>query len=153
MDVNGTMLSAAALPGWRSTHDNLTIDVYAGPLVQNYRLTPYDPGSRPHGFYAGGQLAADLWYQPNPATMVALDSSIASIGLICAAIGWRSTEPFFIGPETQVLWCLDYQQLRVGAHVTGFRIDALEWSAAGGWAMESDRRAGPYLRLGFNTRY
>jgi hypothetical protein len=125
-------------------------------LVQNYRLTPYDPGSRLHGFYAGGQLAGDVWYQPDPATMIALDGSIASIGLIGsarAAIGWRSSEPFFVGPETQVIWCLDYQQLRVGAHVTGFRIDALEWTAAGGWAMESDRRAGPYLRLGVNTRY
>jgi hypothetical protein len=37
--------------------------------------------------------------------------------------------------------------------VTGFRIDALEWSAAGGWAMETDHRAGPYFRLGFNTPY
>ena len=156
VDVDGTMLSAAALPGWRWTRDSLTIDVFAGPVVQNYRLTPYDPGSRLRGFYAGAQFATDVWYQPNPATMIALDGSIASIGLVGAAraaIGWRSSESFFVGPETQAIWCVDYQQLRFGAHVTGFRIDALEWSAAGGWAMESDHRAGPYFRLGFNTPY
>ncbi len=129
VDVNGVMISAAALPGWRWTREGLAVDVFAGPVVQNYRLTPYDPGSRLHGSYAGGQLASDVWYQPNQATMIALDGSIASIGLLGsarAAFGWRSSEPFFVGPETQALWCVDYQQLRFGAHITGFRIDALE---------------------------
>jgi hypothetical protein len=71
-DVTGTLSSAAALPGWRITRDALTVSLYAGPLVQDYRLTPYDPGSRLHGSYVGGQLAADVWYQPTPVTMVAL---------------------------------------------------------------------------------
>ena len=31
MDVEGTLVSAAALPGWRTTHDGLTIGLYAGP--------------------------------------------------------------------------------------------------------------------------
>jgi len=155
-DVDGTMLSAAALPGWRMTRDGITIGLYAGPVVQDYRLTPYDPGSRLHGPYGGAQFAADVWYQPSPVTMLALDGSVASIGptgSLRAAIGWRFSEPFFVGPETQALWCADYQQVRLGVHVTGFRIDALEWSAAGGWAVESDGRAGPYLRLGVNARY
>ena len=102
VDVDGTMLSAAALPGWRWTRDSLTIDVFAGPVVQNYRLTPYDPGSRLRGFYAGAQFATDVWYQPNPATMIALDGSIASIALVGAAraaIGRRSSESFFVGDE------------------------------------------------------
>jgi len=156
MDVAGTLVSASALPGWRMTNSGLTIGLYAGPIVQDYRLTPYDPGSLLRGSYAGGQIAADVWYRPDQATMIAFDGSIASIGLIGsarAAIGWRSSEPFFVGPEAQALWCVDYQQIRFGAHVTGFHIDALDWSAAGGLAMESFHRAGPYVRLGFNTRY
>jgi hypothetical protein len=155
-DVDGTLLSVSVLPGGRWSSDGLTLGLYAGPIVQNYRLTPDDPGSRLRGFYAGAQFATDVWYQPNPTTMIALDGSIASIGLIGsarAALGWRSSEPFFVGPEAQAFWCVDYQQLRLGAHVTGLRIDALEWSAAAGWAVESDRRAGAYLRVGFNTRY
>jgi hypothetical protein len=129
MDVAGTLVSGSALPGWRMTRDGLTVGLYAGAIVQDYRLMPYDPRSRLRGAYAGGQIAADIWYQPGPATMIAVDGSIASIGLIGsarAAIGWRSSEPFFIGPETQALWCTDYQQLRFGAHVTGFPVDALE---------------------------
>ncbi|MDR3421568.1 MAG: cellulose biosynthesis protein BcsS [Xanthobacteraceae bacterium] len=156
MDVAGTLASASALPGWRMTRDGLTVGLYAGPIVQDYRLMPYDPGSVLRGSYAGGQIAADIWYRPDPATMNAFYGSIASIGLVGsarAANGWRSAEPFFIGPEAQALWCVDYQQLRIGAHVTGLRVDALEWSASSGWAVECFRRAGPYVRLGFNTRY
>jgi len=37
--------------------------------------------------------------------------------------------------------------------VTGYRIDALEWSAASGWAADSFARGGPYLRLGVTARY
>jgi hypothetical protein len=155
MDVAGTALSASVLPGWRMTHDGLTIDVYAGPVAQDYRLSPYDPGSLLRGAYAGGQFATDLWYQPTASTLIALDGSIASIGLIGsarAAFGWRSSEPFFIGPEAQTIWCVDYQQWRFGAHVTGWRIDALELSGAAGWAVESFGRTGPYVRIGLNTR-
>lgn len=156
VDVDGALVSASALPGWRIIRNELTVDVFAGPIVQDYRLMPYDPKSLLRGSYGGGQLAADLWYQPNPTTMMALDGTITSIALIGsarAAIGWRSSpESFFVGPEAQALWCIDYQQLRVGAHVTAYRIDALEWSAAAGFAAESFRRYGPYLRVGVNAR-
>ena len=66
---------------------------------------------------------------------------------------WRGAEPFFVGPEAQAIWCADYQQLRLGAHITGFRINGLEWSAAGGWAFESDGREGLYMRLAVIARY
>lgn len=155
-DVDGTLLSASALPGWRITDDGLRLGLYAGPIVQDYRLTPFDPGSLLHGFYSGAQLASDVWYQPTPTSMIAVNGSIASVALIGslrAAVGWRFSEPFFVGPEAQALWCIDYQQWRIGAHVTGFRIDGFEWSASSGWAIESDRRSGPYIRLGVNARY
>jgi hypothetical protein len=133
----------------------MTVALYAGPIVQNYWLMPFDPGSLLHGFYTGAQVAADIWYQPTPATMTSLNASVASIGFIGTlrtALGWRLSEPFYIGPEAQALWCIDYQQWRLGAHVTGFRVDGFEWSAGAGWAVESIGRAGPYLRVGVNTR-
>lgn len=156
MDVDGTMLSGAALPGWRMKLNGISIGVYAGPVVQDYRLTPNDPSAGLRGLYAGAQIAADFWYEPTPSTMAALNGSVASIGptgSVRAAVGWRLFEPLFVGPEAQGIWCADYQQLRLGAHVTGFRIDGLEWSAAAGWAVESDGRDGPYLRVGVNVRY
>lgn len=155
-NVDGTMLGAAVLPGWHVTRDGLTVSMFAGPTVQDYRLSPYDPGSSLHGFYVGAQLAVDLWYQPSPGFVAAVNAMAGSTGpteSLRTALGWRVFDSFFAGPETQGIWCADYRQLRLGVHVTGFRFNAAEWSAAGGYATDSDRRPGAYFRLGINTRY
>ena len=144
------------MPGWRFVRDSLTVSVFAGPVVQDYRLKPNDPGSRLQGLYVGAQVATELWYQPNANMMAATSGSIATIGptgSVRAALGVRAFDLFFIGPETQALWCANFQQLEFGAHVTGFRTSALEWSAGAGWATATDRRNGPYLRLGVSAKY
>jgi hypothetical protein len=155
-DVGGTTIAAAALPGWRFSRDGLTVSLFAGPVVQDYRLAPYDPGSRLHGLYVGGQFSSEVWYQPNVSTMVAVNGSLASIGptgSVRAAVGYRVFDAMFVGPETAALWCGDFQQFQFGVHVTALRLNVLEWSAGSGWSMDSDRRAGPYLRLGLSARY
>jgi hypothetical protein len=155
-NIDGTKLSAAALPGWRLSRDGLTVSAFAGPVAQDYRLTPADPGSRLNGFYLGGEFAADIWYQPNPLTMAAINGAIISIGptgYLRAAFGIRLLNSAFVGPEIEQLWCGDFEEIEFGAHITGLRIDALEWSMGSGWALTSDQRSGPYLRLGVNARY
>lgn len=154
--VNGTLLSGALLPGWRFVRNGFTVTVFAGPVLQDYRLSPYDPGSRLHGFYAGAQSAAEIWYQPTPAVMASLNGSIASIGptgMLRAAAGYRLFDALFAGPEAAALWCGNFQEFQAGAHITAWRYAAFEWSAAGGWSRDSDRRAGPYLRLSVSTRF
>lgn len=154
--IDGFKLSAAALPGWRFSRNSLTVSVFAGPVVQDYRLTPADPGSRLHGLYIGGEVAADLWYQPNALTMAAVNGAVASIGptgYLRAAIGVRLFDRAFVGPEVEQLWCGDYQQIEFGGHLTALRFQGLEWSMGTGLALTSDQRTGPYLRLGVNARY
>ena len=90
------------MPGWRATRDGVSIGLYAGPVVQEYRLTPYDPGSRLRGLYGGAQFDGNVWFQPNPTMLAAMNGSIISIGptgSVRAAVGWRFFEPFFVGPE------------------------------------------------------
>jgi hypothetical protein len=155
-EVTGTLLSAAALPGWRFGGDDLTIRVFAGPVGQDYRLSPDDPGSRLHGAYIGAQFASEVWYQPTTTIMAAFNGAIATIGptgSLRAAFGLRAFDAMFVGPESQMLWCENFQELQIGAHVTALRIDAAEWSAGGGWAMDSARRSGPYLRIGISAKY
>jgi len=155
-DVDGTMLSGAVMPGWRFTGESFTVCVFAGPVVQDYRLSPYDPGSKLHGLYAGGQFATEVCYQPTVNTMAAVNGAIASIGptgSLRAAVGLRGFDAMFVGPESEMLWCGNFQELEVGAHITAFRFNALEWSAASGWAIDSDHRTGPYLRLGVSAKY
>jgi cellulose biosynthesis protein BcsS len=154
--IDGDMLSGAALPGWRLARDTLTVSLFAGPVVQDYRLSPYDPGSRLHGLYVGAQLASDVWYQPAPNFMAAVNGSLVSIGptgYLRAALGIRVLDAAFVGPEAAMLWCANFRELEVGAHLTGLHVGASEWSAAAGWSMDSDRRSGPYLRLGVSAKY
>jgi Cellulose biosynthesis protein BcsS len=158
--VNGTMISAAVLPGWRITRDGFTVGLYAGPIAQDYRLTPNDPGSRLHGSHLGAEFAADIWYQPNPATMASLSGAISSIGptgYVRAAFGVRRFAGAFadayVGPEMQENWCGNYQESEFGVQVTGLEIDGLKWSAGGGAAISSGRRVSPYVHVGVNARY
>lgn len=154
--VNGTKLSAAALPGWRFTRGALNVTVFAGPVVQDYRLTPNDPGSRLHGLYVGGETALDIWYQPTANTMAAFNGAVSSIGptgFAREAVGVRVFGRAFVGPEIEQIWCADFEEIELGAHLTGLRFNSVEWSMASGFALTSDQRSGPYLRLGLNARY
>ncbi|HEY1603867.1 MAG TPA: cellulose biosynthesis protein BcsS, partial [Pirellulales bacterium] len=146
------------LPGWRFSYDNnkLIISVFGGPVAQDYRLTPNDPTSRLRGFYIGGELSADIWFQPTAQTMAAINATLATIGptgSLRTAFGVRVFDKAFIGPELEELWCGNFEELQFGAHLTGLRTQALEWSAAGGWSLTSDQRQGPYMRLGVNVKY
>ena len=154
--VNGTKLSAAALPGWRFTRGALNVTVFAGPVVQDYRLTPNDPGSRLHGLYVGGETALDIWYQPTANTMAAFNGAVSSIGptgFAREAVSVRVFGRAFVGPEIEQIWCADFEEIELGAHLTGLRFNSVEWSMASGFALTSDQRSGPYLRLGLNARY
>jgi hypothetical protein len=42
--------------------------------------------------------------------------------------------------------------VRLGVHLTELRTETYEWSAALGYAHDSDGFDGPYLRIGFNVR-
>jgi hypothetical protein len=115
-----------------------------------------DPGSKLHGLYVGGQFAAEVWYQQKAETMVAVNGTLASIGptgSLRAALGYRVFDAMFVGPESEVIWCGNFEQLEVGAHVTALRFETLEWSDATGWSMDTDKRTGPYLRLGVSAKY
>jgi Cellulose biosynthesis protein BcsS len=154
--VDGDMISATTMPGWRFMGGGLTVGVFAGPVVQDYRLSPYDPGSKLHGFYLGGQFAGEVWYQPAANLMAAMSGSLVSIGptgSLRGAFGVRVFDAVFTGPEAAAFWCGDFEQYQFGLHLTGLHWNALEWSAGGGWSMDSDRRSGPYLRVSITAKY
>ena len=59
---------------------------------------------------------------------------------------------FYLGPELAAFASDNYRQYRVGIHATAFKTANFEWSAAAGWASDSDRRGGAYGRIGLLTR-
>ncbi|MEJ2626320.1 MAG: cellulose biosynthesis protein BcsS [Pseudolabrys sp.] len=128
---------------------------FAGLDVEVHKLWPDDPGNSLRGTSYGLALAAALWDQPTPNTMLAADASFSTIGHSYAsrlAFGWRLFGQFYAGPETQVYGGDGYRQFRLGAHITSFKTGTDEWSAAVGWAIDTDHRESPYVRLGLTRR-
>jgi len=58
----------------------------------------------------------------------------------------------YVGPEVQYFGSDGYRHTRFGAHLAGLKTDTYEWSAAAGWARDSERQSSPYVRLNVMTR-
>jgi hypothetical protein len=153
--VQGRELAGELLAGWRIKRGHLEVKAFAGPEFRRNTLSPDDPGNALRGDKLGLQFAAELWDEPTPSTMIAADASVSTIATdysARAAFGWRVHGRFYAGPETQVYGGDGYRQWRVGLHVTSLKYRDTEWSAAAGWAFDSDEDDGPYLRLGVLVR-
>ena len=154
--VTGSQVTGFALPGWRFVNGKTFVSVFAGLDVQYHRTNPFDPGSDLNGTHAGIRGAFELWHEPNALTMIAAHGSVSSIGPSYdarAAFGWRIADKFYLGPEIGGFAGGDtYKQFRAGLHVTGVRYNWVEWSAAAGWATDSDDRDGFYGRVGLTAR-
>jgi hypothetical protein len=152
--VIGTEFLSHILPGWRIKRGDAEIKVFFGADLQKHYLRPDDPSNRLRGVSLGLRVEGNLWYEPTPGIMIAADvslSSIATSNSARAAYGWRVLEEIlggvYIGPETQFFGSAGYRHWRIGAHITSLRTEDTEWSAATGWARDSQGRASPYLRL------
>ena len=153
--VIGTEEEVQLLPGWRFKRETLEVRVFAGLDIKNDVTVPNDPSNRLHGTSAGARIAANLWFEPTPTTMLAADASLTTIATgysARAAYGWKLRDWFYLGPEAQTFACTGYRQVRLGAHLTALRTGAFEWSAAAGLSEDSDRRSSPYVRLGVLMR-
>lgn len=153
--VYGGELKGRLLPGWGFKRGRFELKLFAGPDLEMHKLWPNDPSNDLRGTRFGLALAMELWDEPSATTMLAADASFSTVGPNYAAriaFGWRAFEQFYVGPETQVYGCDGYSQFRLGAHITSLKTGKREWSAAAGWAIDTDKRESPYVRLGFMQR-
>jgi hypothetical protein len=154
--VTGTQVTGFVMPGWRFVAGKTFVTVFAGLDLQHHRTVPYDPGSDLNGSHAGIRGAVEFWHEPDATTMIAADASVSSIGpsyAARAAFGWRVADAFYLGPEVGGFAGGDtYRQFRVGLHMTGLRFAFVEWTAAAGWATDTDDRDGFYARIGLHAR-
>jgi hypothetical protein len=152
---NTTIIRAAPLAGWRLSQGTLELKVFAGPELENRVLTPDIPAARLRGTHIGGRAAAELWWEPMPEVMLTSAfsaSTNATSHNARAAAGWRVLERFWAGPEISASSDAFSTQYRIGAHLTGFKLAALEWSVAAGYVTDSFGRNGVYGRIGVLTR-
>jgi Cellulose biosynthesis protein BcsS len=152
--VIGVGVLSQVLPGWRIKRGNAEFKVFFGPEFQTHYLSPDDPSNRLRGSSIGLRIAVELWHEPTPETMIAADVSLSSIATgnsARAAYGWRILNDLmggiYVGPEMQYFGSQGYRNLRVGVHITSMKAEDTEWSAATGWAWDSQARASPYVRI------
>lgn len=146
--------SASLLAGWRVHRGAVEFKALAGLDAQaRILLNPYLAWiERPT---IGMKFAAELWWEPTDATMVA--ASLSATTATAArngrlAYGWRLFDRFWAGPEVAASTDLFTTQYRLGAHITGVRIEDTEWTAAAGYVMDSYNRTGFYGRIGISLK-
>jgi Cellulose biosynthesis protein BcsS len=152
---NTNIVRAAPLAGWRLSQDKLELKVFAGPELENRTLTPDVPTAAFRGSHIGLRAAAELWWEPAPEMMLTSAfsaSTNATSHSARVAAGWRVADQFWAGPEISASRDDFSQQYRIGAHLTGFKLAAFEWSAAAGYVTDSYHRSGVYGRIGLLTR-
>jgi len=149
--IAGFQAMGAALPGWRWHWRELEVTAFAGLDVQDHRFLPDDRGNRLRGTHLGVRGGFDLWYEPVRDGMLTASVSLSTVGSSYwtrAAAGWRFFDMIWVGPEFLAGGDDRYRQLRVGGHITSFRLSSYEFSVGAGWATDSDQRSGAYGRLG-----
>jgi hypothetical protein len=152
---NTTIIRASPLAGRRFSQDKLELKVFAGPELENRVLTPDIPTATFRGTHIGARAAAELWWEPMPEMMLTSAfsaSTNAASRSARAAAGWRVLDQFWAGPEISASRDDFNQQVRIGAHLTGFKRAVFEWSAAAGYVTDSYHRSGIYARIGVLTR-
>jgi hypothetical protein len=153
--VVGAEWLVQALPGWHVKRGTFEAKVFWGPEFQHHRLWPDDPGNTLKGGKFGLRFSTEFWYEPTTSTMITADGSLSTIGGSNSArlgLGWKFFDQFYSGPETQIYGGAGYSQWRLGVHFTSLKTGEAEWSAAGGWARDTNNRSSPYFRLGFMQR-
>jgi hypothetical protein len=153
--VLGLQEFAALQAGYRFKTRSYELTLLGGADFQQHRLYPDDPASRLRGTRLGLSASADLWYQLTDETMLNALASVSTIGSACRtrlAVGRLVLDRFWIGPEAEALGDTEYQQYRLGMHVTGFPVARFELSASAGWVGDSDHRHGFYGRFGMLRR-
>jgi hypothetical protein len=152
---NTNIIRAAPLAGWRFSRGTLELKVFAGPELENRTLMPEISAAWLRGAQLGARVATELWWQPTPELMLASAfsaSTNATSHTARLAAGWRVLDQFWAGPEISASSDAFSHPVRIGAHLTGFRLEALEWSAAVGYVIDSYQRGGVYGRIGVLTR-
>jgi hypothetical protein len=125
---------AHVLGGWRVKRGDAEFKFFFGPEFQKHHLQPDDPSIRLRGNFLG----------------------LSTSNSARVAYGWRVFEEMlggvYLGPVIEYFGSDGYRHLRLGAHLTSMKAEEIEWSAAAGWAQDSQGRASPYVRLNMLRR-
>jgi hypothetical protein len=152
---NTDILRGSLLSGARLSEGSFELKLFAGAELESRILNPGAATANTSTTRIGARVAAETWWEPLPEIMLA--SSLSATTNFNAwsargAAGWRAFDPFWAGPEILASGDVFSRQFRIGAHLTGLKLAAFEWSAAAGFVQDSFGRSGGYGRIGVLVR-
>lgn len=147
---------ASFLPGWQLIQGKFQLQAAVGPDLEIDVLKPDIPDARTRGLRFGARASIDIWWEPTALTMLSFSASgttISGTGFsVRGATGWRLFDRFWVGPELSASGDDYSKQQRIGAHLTGWKINDVEWSVAAGYVRDSYSRNGGYGRISMSVR-
>jgi hypothetical protein len=154
--TTGKQYEGGALIGYQQVWNWGSFGYYVGANVRENTVPSVDPTSTGLGTKVGFKGAVDAYLVPAPATMVSFYGSYSTAYDAYYArfrAGYSLFGFGYLGPEVSVLGDDYYNQARVGAHLSGMQIGALQFGVSGGYAWERSYKDGYYgtleLRTGF----
>lgn len=99
----------------------------------------------------GGRVQLDLWATPLDDVLLQANAYAATLDRrfwLRLAPGWQLSQGLYLGPEIEFYRQQDYHKLRLGLHLTGFRLFGLNWRVAAGAQRTSDQPDSAYATLG-----
>ena len=145
--VRGGQESGSFLVGYEWVTRNTTFAVFGGGEISNNHIDKFDAQNKSVGMAGGFKIGADFYTNPTDYTMVAgvLSYSTAHQSYYSRfKAGLAIADRIFVGPEVLFLGDNFYSQWRVGAHVTGVKLGAVQFGISGGYVSDRVRGTGYY---------
>ena len=154
--IKGTFVTGDFLVGYGYTVDNFDAKLLVGVNVQDHVLSAPDPENPVQGTKVGAKVQGDFWLNPTEQTLVyglASYSTAFRTYYATAKLGYDISggHELFIGPQFTALGNDRFDQWRIGAHITSFKLGPIDVGFGGGYLHDSGDGPGAYgsVDLGF----
>jgi hypothetical protein len=145
--IDGRLQSANLMLGYEHVSRSMKIAAFGGLDVRHTQITPNDLNNASVGTKAGFRAGLDIYMQPTDYSMASATFTFSTINAAYYGrlkAGLAISPGVYVGPEFLVIGDDSSNQWRVGAHVTGFKLGAMQFGLSGGYMSQKDLGNGFY---------
>jgi hypothetical protein len=141
-DIEGSQQAGNVMAGYEHVGNAMKIAGFAGIEVRNTELTPIDRNNKSRGAMGGLRVALDFYMQPTDWSMLSANFTFSTIntsyyGRIKGGIA--IAQGLYVGPEFLMIGDDTSGQYRLGVHMTGLKVGALQFGVSGGYVSQKER--------------
>lgn len=154
--IKGQQEGASLLAGyeWKSTGQSLAM--YGGLEVRNSQFTPVESGAGSPGAHQGLKTTIEYYAALSERSMLIAYGSYSTINNAYfgqVKLGIAPSGGVYIGPEFAALGDDYYRNWRVGGHVTGIQLGAMQFGVSAGYQIDKAGKSGAYGALNVRGAY